>query len=204
MRFKKKMLAVCRIWYVYKFTLKYLNANNKICFDWESRIISLNWFIFVGLISHCNYLFRVVSNRNGWNFKKYELPTFFSARIFYLQCSDFYGTLRASTTSVKTRVYANTRACKFLLHSTLAASLSRIYQTLLTMYWHCDVIDLPIYLGTEKWLNVSFSQRDGRSIPFSTINERFNSIARLCKDRNWYGVEFEETWEQNNRATHSI
>jgi len=109
---------------------------------------------------------------------------FFPKRIFYLQCSDFYGTLRAST-SVKIRVYANTRAtCKFLLHSTLAASFSRIYQTLLTIYWHCDVIDLSIYLGTEKWLNISFSQRDGRNIPFPITNERFNSIARLCKDHN--------------------
>jgi len=88
--------------------------------------------------------------------------------------------------------------CKFLLRSTLTASLSRIYQTLLTMYWHCDVIDLPIYLGTKKWLNVAFSQRNGRSIPFSTANEKFNCMTMQRPQREWRGIRRNLRREQSH------
>lgn len=104
--------------------------------------------------------------------------------------------------SEETPVYANTRRrenfCSIALSPALrrAASFSRIYQTLLTMYWHCNVIDLPIYPGTEKWFKCRLFSKE-RGIFLSFIKQTRDLIARPCKDRNEDGAEFKETWEKD-------
>lgn len=118
-------------------------------------------------------MFRVVSNKVGGIFKDMNYLCFSSCAYFIFNLQIFMVLyFRVSPLLPRKLSVRKYKMRKFLLRSALAFAL-RIYQTLLTMYWHCDVIDLPIYLGTKKWLNVVSSQRNERNIPSSMANERF-------------------------------
>jgi len=100
----------------------------------------------------------------------------FSSRAYFIFNFQIFMVLyfRVSSTSEKTQCTQIQDAQIFALERCRCLAFAlQIYQTLLTMYWHCDVIDLPIYLGTKKWLNVVSSQRNERNIPSSMANERF-------------------------------